>query len=188
MIKTREDLKRYLKTEKQFYVTDAKQSKFEQIAVSEPLLYIHRFVKYLRREEYHHNNGGPYHKLMYIFCRRRRNRLGIKLGIEIWDNTFAEGLAIWHAGNIVVNGHSKIGRNCVLHGSNCIGNNGKDSACPVIGDNVRLGVGAKVIGDITLADNITVAAGAVVVHSFDEEGITIAGVPAKKVQRGESNG
>ena len=188
MIKTREDLKRYLEEEKQFYVINAKQSRFEQIIVSEPMLYIHRFVKYLRREEYHHNNKGVYHKLMYIYCRRKRNRLGIRLGIEIWDNTFAEGLSIWHAGNIVVNGHSKIGKNCVLHGSNCIGNKGNDSACPVIGDNVRLGVGAKIIGGITLADNITVAAGAVVVSSFEEEGITVAGIPARKVQRGDNNG
>lgn len=34
----------------------------------------------------------------------------------------------------------------------------------MIGDNVRLGVGEKVIRNVQLADNITVAAGAVVIH------------------------
>lgn len=45
-----------------------------------------------------------------------------------------------------------------------------------------LGAGAKIIGNVTIADNIKIAAGAVVVCSFFEPGITIAGVPAKKVK------
>ena len=80
-------------------------------------------------------------------------------------------LTIYHAGNIVINGDVKAGKNCKLHGSNCIGNNGKEFKCPVLGDNVRLGVGAKVIGDVTIADNITIASGSVVVNSFLEPGI-----------------
>ena len=82
-----------------------------------------------------------------------------------------------------MNGNAKIGKNCKLHGSNCIGNKGPDSlGCPTIGDNVRIGVGAKIIGEIKIADNITVAAGAVVVDSFEEEAITIGGVPARKIK------
>ncbi|RHO88707.1 serine acetyltransferase [Ruminococcus sp. AF41-9] len=109
--------------------------------------------------------------------------MGIKLGIEIWDNTFDEGLTIYHAGNIVINGMSKIGKNCKLHGSNCIGNDGKSLAAPVIGDNVRLGVGAKVIGDVHIADDVIIAAGAVVIDSCDIKGATLAGVPAKVVKK-----
>ncbi len=182
MIKTKADLKRCLETEKNFYINDTQKAKFNAWFFKEPMLYLYRFVKHLRCEEYHHNNGGLLHKVMYAIHRKKRTRLGIKLGIDTFDNVFDEGLMIWHAGNIVVNGHTKIGKNCALHGSNCIGNNGLSSQCPVIGDNVRVGVGAKVIGDITIADNIKIAAGAVVVHSFLEEGITIAGVPAKKVK------
>lgn len=153
-----------------------------QILIGDAKLLILRFLKYLRWEEYHHNNKGLYHTLRYLYYHRKRNRLGIKLGIEIWDGSFGAGLRIAHAGNIVVNGCAKIGRGCYLHGSNCIGNNGKNNLCPTIGDNVRLGVGAKVLGDIRLADNITVGAGAVVLHSFDEPGITVAGIPAKRVK------
>jgi serine O-acetyltransferase len=47
---------------------------------------------------------------------------------------------------------------------------------------VELGIGAKVIGGVTLADNIRVGANAVVTKSFLEPGITIAGVPAVKVK------
>lgn len=50
---------------------------------------------------------------------------------------------------------------------------------PVIGNNVEIGVGAKIIGDIYIADNIKIGAGAVVTKSFYEEGITLVGIPAK---------
>lgn len=182
MIRTKAELKHCLDIEKKFYINNTKKDKITAWIFKEPMLYICKFVKHLRYEEYHHNNGGLFHKILYFVHRKKRTKLGIKLSIETFDNVFDEGLMIWHAGNIVVNGHSTIGKNCILHGSNCVGNNGLSSDCPVIGDNVRLGVGAKVIGGVTIADNIKIAAGAVVVHSFLEEGITIAGVPARKVK------
>ncbi|MBT0889312.1 hypothetical protein KJR38_03095 [Streptococcus lutetiensis] len=52
---------------------------------------------------------------------------------------------------------------------------------PVIGNNVDIGVGAKIIGNVTIADGIKIGANAVVNKSFYEEGITIVGVPARKV-------
>ena len=68
-----------------------------------------------------------------------------------------------------------------LKGNNCIGNDGINSAiAPVIGNGVYLGVGASVIGKVTIADNVWIAAGAVVVSSFTEPGIVIGGIPAKK--------
>lgn len=181
MIKTKSELKNCILSEKNNYY-DSKDY-FELLITSDVHLKIYKYVKLLRFTEYHHNNSGLYHKIMYALYRRRKNKLGIKLGIEIWDNTFDTGLTIYHAGNIVINGMSKIGKNCKLHGSNCIGNSGKSLECPIVGDNVRLGVGAKVIGDVTLADNITVAAGAVVVDSFLDEGAVIGGVPARIIKR-----
>ena len=91
-------------------------------------------------------------------------------------------LVIYHHGSVIVNGNARVGKNCCLHGDNCIGNDGKTNGTPVLGDNVELGVGAKVIGEITIANNITIAAGAVVVDSFLEEGITIGGVPARRLK------
>ena len=70
----------------------------------------------------------------------------------------------------------------ILHGSNCIWNNGYTLDSPIIGDNVRLGVGTKVIGNVRIDDNITIAAGLVVVNSSEEPGITIGGIPARKIK------
>lgn len=181
MIQTRTELKQCLRAEKKTYMH---KRHWVDIITADVCIYLYRFVRLLRHTEYHHNNmrRSIYHRFMYLVFRRRKNKLGMKLGLEICDNSFDTGLEIFHAGNIVVNGHTRIGKNCKLHGNNCIGNNGKTSGCPVLGDDVRLGVGAKIIGAVTIADRITIAAGAVVIDSFTEPGIVVAGVPAKRVK------
>lgn len=182
LIKTKDDLRRYLRKEKKIYINNLPTKYLEQVITNDINLKIWRFVRCLRYTEYYHNRKGFINKLGYVYFRRKQNILGSRLGIEMWDNSISEGLTIFHAGNIVVNGMCQIGKNLKLHGSNCIGNNGYTLESPIIGDNVRLGVGAKVIGNVKIADNITIAAGAVVVNSFDEEGITIGGIPAKKIK------
>lgn len=182
MISTREQLRDVLEREGTLYKGATARDHFERIVTRDVSLRIYKFISLLRKTEFHHNQSGPLSKLCYSWYRRRKNVLGERLGIEIWDNTFDAGLCIYHAGNIVVNGNTRVGKNCRLHGSNCIGNDGYSEGSPTIGDNVRLGVGAKVIGDITIADDVTIAAGAVVVDSFTEPGITIGGVPARRIK------
>jgi serine O-acetyltransferase len=58
---------------------------------------------------------------------------------------------------------------------------GRTSKLPTIGDDVFIGPGAKIFGDVVLANGIAVGANSVVNSSFTEEGITIAGAPARKV-------
>ena len=113
----------------------------------------------------------------------RRNTLGNRIGIEINTMLIDECFLLYHISGSVINGSTKIGKNCHLHGNNCLGNAGPHNlACPELGDNIRIGVGAKIIGGVKIANNITIAAGAVVVNSFEEEGITIGGVPARKIK------
>lgn len=181
MIKNKQELIKCLETEKKLYVSPRLYGHLIQLITCDPKLKVYRFIRYLRCEGYHHNQRGFIHKALRLYYWRKRNKLGLKLGLTIWDNSFEEGLYIYHPGNIVVNGSARIGKNCRLHGSNCIGNNGKTLDCPIIGNNVRLGVGAKVIGGVTIADDVIIAAGAVVVHSVLEPGVTVAGVPARKI-------
>ena len=51
---------------------------------------------------------------------------------------------------------------------------------PVIGNGVRISAGAKVVGDITLGDNVIVAANAAVVKDVPENAI-VGGVPARVI-------
>lgn len=176
LIKTRKQLKEVLTYERKLY-----PNHFFDYLICYQRIYNWKFIKYLRYAEYHKNNNGIVHKILYLYYSRRKNRLGSRIGVEIWENTFGEGLLIHHNGNIVINGESRIGKNCELHGDNCIGNAYAGSGMPVIGNNVDIGVGAKIIGNVTIADGIKIGANAVVNKSFYEEGITIVGVPARKV-------
>lgn len=187
MISTKKQLKEVLHLEKNIYIP--KENRIENIVVSDNCWKISRFVELLRKTEFHYNNKNRFwHKFLYICYKRKKNILGRKLGIEMSENSFDSGLLIYHSGNIVVNGYARIGKNCKLHGSNCIGNDGFSSKAPVIGDNVRLGVGAKVIGDVTIADDVIVAAGAVVIESCNIRGAVLAGVPAKCVKIRQNKG
>ena len=134
---------------------------------------IWRYLYFLRREE------SAANKLTEYYWRRRKNDLGAKLGIIIYAGCCGKGLRIWHYGSTIISGDAKIGEDCTFHGQACIGNDGSSTAAPVIGNNVDIGVGAKIIGDITIADNVRIGAGAVVTKSCLEQGRTLVGVPAK---------
>lgn len=155
---------------------------------AEPTYLIMRWQNVARMTDYYydlsHTKGGLINKILYLWYISRRNRLARRLGLEIGTKNISKGLFVYHySGGCVVNEASIIGENCHFHGNNCIGNAGPhDLRCPIIGNNVIIGVGAKIIGAVKIANNIKIAAGAVVVHSFEEEGITIAGIPAKKVK------
>lgn len=83
-----------------------------------------------------------------------------------------------------MNGHATIGKNCQFHGNNCVGNKGGNSnEAPTIGDNVEIGVGACVIGNITIADNVRIGANAVVTQSCLHKGATLVGIPAREISR-----
>ena len=65
----------------------------------------------------------------------------------------------------------------------CIGDKGDfDNRAPVIGDNVDMGVGAKIIGPVTLADNLKIGANAVVTKSCETPSAVLVGVPAKAIK------
>ncbi|MDQ1086635.1 serine O-acetyltransferase [Siphonobacter sp. SORGH_AS_1065] len=147
----------------------------------EPVRMILEFLIISRKCDYYKKKNGLITKILYLIYVSRKNRLGEKLNLEIGTENIEPGLLIYHYG-VVINSDTIIGKNCRLHGDNCIGNNGKSNECPKIGDNVSLGVGAKIIGNVIIANNIKIAAGSVVVHSFLEEGITIGGIPAKKLK------
>lgn len=107
------------------------------------------------------------------------NRISSKYNLELYGK-FGEQLRIWH-GNIVINGSAVLGNNVNLHGNNCIGeNHGK---APKIGNNVDIGYGSTIIGDVVIADNVTIGANSVVTKSFNEKGVMIAGCPAKIIKK-----
>lgn len=96
--------------------------------------------------------------------------------------TLGCGLMFDHATGIVIGETAVIGHNCsILHGVT-LGGTGKDDEDrhPKIGDNVLIGAGAKVLGNIKVGDGAMVAAGSVVLKDVSPKCV-VAGVPAKPV-------
>lgn len=181
-INNKVQLKDILLKEKKLYLDKmGRYQKYLKILKAHPDYYTWRYVRRMRITSYYytHRKRNFIYAYMYILNCNIMNRLGKKIGIESGENVFDSGLRIFHSNGIVINGNARVGKNCTLYGDNCIGNNGIDKGCPNIGDNVRLCVGAKVLGNITLANNITVAAGAVVVKSCFRSNVILGGVPAK---------
>ena len=143
---------------------------------------IWKFERFLRKAEYINNcKNGVIWNVIGKYYRYKLSEKGRKLGgYSISINVFEEGLSIAHYGPIVVNGNSKIGKNCRIHEGVTIGATNGESKAPILGDNIFIGTGSKVIGNINIANDIAIGANAVVVKDFLEEGITIAGIPAKK--------
>ena len=79
--------------------------------------------------------------------------------------------------------HSKalVGENCRIDRCVSIGSIHYPAAAPQIGDNVFIGPGAVIDGDIEIAAGIAIGANSYVNKSFREPDITIAGCPARKI-------
>jgi len=138
-----------------------------------------RFQLRLRRIEYLHNTcGRNVAKRVWLFVLEVVNHwLGTRLGFTIPKNVFGPGLCIVHHGTIVIHPDVRVGSNCRLHPSTCLGDY---NGAPRLGDNVYIGPGAKIFGRVVLGDNVAVGANAVVNRSFGSN-VTLAGVPAKVV-------
>ena len=109
------------------------------------------------------------------------NRDRQKYSVDIYPSaTIGEGFSIAHLGSIVIGDKVVIGKNCVVQSCVTIGQKDRNSGFPVIGDNVYIGTGAKILGDVHVGTNVTIGANAVVIHNIPDNCIAV-GIPAKSV-------
>lgn len=104
-------------------------------------------------------------------------------GFDITRGTdIGKGFYIGHFGGVVISGAAKIGDNCNISQGVTIGVSGvgENRGVPIIGDNVYIGAGAKVIGKIVIGNNVAIGANAVVTRDVPDNTI-VAGVPAKVI-------
>ncbi len=179
MIKNKKELKEYIEYEKKIY----KQNSFLKTCVkalfgSEKAI-IYKFQRRLRKTEYYYNSNKKLRYILSLMILNKKFRNKYSLHIPL--NTCGKGLRIMHLGSILINGNAKLGKDVTLHINTSIVAQGVTDEVPTIGNGVGLGVGATIVGGITLANYIAVGANSVVTHSFYEENIAIAGSPAKKI-------
>ncbi len=143
--------------------------------------YIWKFQRTLRRLEYLKNkNKNAFEKVTYYFVLKRFYKLSYKLGFTIPVNVFGPGLSIAHYGTIIINSGARVGANCRIHADVNIGTEaGYSDKAPVLGDNIYIGPGAKIFGQITIADNTAIGANAVVNKSVEVSNTVVGGIPAK---------
>ena len=104
-------------------------------------------------------------------------------GIEVHPGAkIGEGLFIDHGMGVVIGETSEIGDNVTLHQGVTLGGTSHQRAKrhPTLGNNVMVGVGAQLIGNISIGDNTKVGSGSVVVNSVPANA-TVVGVPGRVV-------
>lgn len=109
------------------------------------------------------------------------NKMHRRTGIQIYySNEIGPGLNIQHGLGIVIGPRNSIGKNLCIHQGVTIGQrhlNSPDEHA-IIGDNVTLFAGCKIIGSVHIGDNVTIGANSVLLNDA-HDGVWV-GVPAKK--------
>ena len=106
-------------------------------------------------------------------------------GIEIHPKAqIGNRFFIDHGEGVVIGETTIIGDDVLIYQQVTLGGTGNEHGKrhPTIGNNVIIGAGAKILGNITIGDNTRVGAGSVVVENVPEH-CTVVGVPGRVVQQ-----
>lgn len=108
-------------------------------------------------------------------------------GIEIHPGAkIGRGLFIDHGMGVVIGETAEVGNDVTIYHGVTLGGTGKDKGKrhPTIGNNVIIGAGAKVLGPITIEDNVKIGANSVVLKDVLINS-TAVGIPAKVLKKTE---
>jgi serine O-acetyltransferase len=106
-------------------------------------------------------------------------------GIEIHPGAkIGRRFFIDHGMGVVIGETAEIGNDVLLYQGVTLGGTGKERGKrhPTIGNNVVIGTGAKVLGNIRIGDHVKIGAGSVVIHPVPDFS-TVVGVPGRVVRR-----
>ena len=159
-------------------VSDLKRwAEVKSIIITGKIKMISVFVEFMTfypeyRSQFYYRLGW-YKKLLHPLFRPMTT-------LYIITKNIGPGLFIHHGFSTVIAAKS-IGKNCWINQQVTIGFSNKIDS-PVIGDNVEINAGAKVIGGIRIGNNSIIGANAVVVKNVPEN-CTVVGVPAYIVRK-----
>lgn len=206
MIFNKKDLNRYLDSDSLHYEILYKSSFLSKLKYKigfNPISdqnEIWNYIYYLRHLEYNTNykalnkrlmklHKGRFCKLkiflatcMNVYYRHKLKRVSYKTGFQIPPNTVSKGLTIWHWGTIIINPTTTIGQNCVLYPGVLIGHKIPGQGAAHIGNNCFIGSGAKIIGNVIIGDNVTIAPNSVVTKNVPSN-VVYGGIPGKIIHK-----
>jgi serine O-acetyltransferase len=148
-----------------------------------PYLFWLRTSRYLRDQPVLRYLCYPIARLL---LRRQKYRLGIDIP---FDTAIGAGLFIGHFTGIFVNQAAVIGNNCNISQCVTIGgaNRGNKKGYPVLGDNVYIGPGAKIVGAVKIGNHVAIGANCVVTKDLPDYAVVV-GVPARIISYDGSAG
>lgn len=106
-------------------------------------------------------------------------------GIEIHPGAvIGKGVFIDHGMGVVIGETAIIGNYSLIYQGVTLGGTGKECGKrhPTLGENVVVGAGAKVLGNIQLGNNVRIGAGSVVLRDVPAD-CTVVGIPGRIVHR-----
>jgi len=169
--------------EKALYFSSYKNYLKEKLFQSDTY-YIWKFLYYLGMEEmYYASKGSAISQILLLIYRRKKNRLGRKLGFDIPVNVLGWNVRIYHKSPVIINPHAKIGEDAIIVGNLCIGNVDGLKIAPQIGGGTMFGWGCSVIGNVHIADGCKIGAKALVINDVDQKNAVMVGVPARNVAK-----
>jgi len=141
-----------------------------------------KYIFWMRTSRYFSKNIF-FKYTLYPIARVLLNHYKYKFGIDIsYKTNIGSGFYIGHFSGIIVSSQSKIGNNCNISQGVTIGqvNRGKNKGYPILGDNVYIGAGAKIIGNIKIGNNVAIGANCVVTKDIPDNGVVV-GIPGKVI-------
>ena len=190
MIKTKRDLMLYLYEDRRAnFINKTWIWYFLKRLCGSESAHVYHYLYILRHCEYHYNNRNKLcHNFLYWYYKIKLHRFGFKYNIRIPVNVCGYGVTIFHlagGGGCLINA-KKIGNHCKLQTGVLIGNShGSEDEKPIIGDNVTIGPGAKILGKVNIGNNSFILANAVVVKDIPANSI-VGGIPAKIIRYGNN--
>lgn len=178
MITSREELNQYLSADSANFHSQtmggAKRLKYNLCSTpASDQKYIWEYIVALRHVEWCLNSKGMWrHKFMRFYWLRKLRKISYKTGFQIPPNTCGKGLTIWHWGSIIINGAAQIGENCTIYPGVLIGQKTEGKAAK-IGNNVFIGAGTKIIGDVHIGENVTIGQNCVITKDIPANSVVV---------------
>lgn len=140
----------------------------------------YNYDKYWKRRNVVINPNSKYPKIIvyyfWIYLKYIEGKNNSIIGTTIGGGAVFKSNPILphHLNGIIIHTDAIIGENCIIMQQVTIGGamNGGDGV-PVIGDNVLIGAGAKIIGPIKVGNNVKIGANAVVVKDIPDNSTVV---------------
>lgn len=181
MIQTKEDLRYYLNQDRNS--TSHITRLVRWITYSDEYIPC-RFMRTLRFYEYYLNTKrNIFNIIPYLWYWWTYRRMKVKYGIYIMPNTLGPGAKIVHPGFRRINQFVKTGKNTTILPTVLLGKKSPGIENPIIsiGDDCYISTGVTILGPVTIGNNVTIGANAVVTKDIPDNAI-VGGVPAKIIK------